>query len=168
VEAQRGLSASAVCGPSRQPAGTGVQKHLLEPQTAGQFERDMNRSPQNVRQLVQTSQNQSAEPLATNAAKHNFIFVKCTDINSGSQSRVSQRFLLFSNIPRARANDWKPPFANTTSNKANGRIFGFSYLSRRYLSLAIWSARIGIDPCGTPISLIDAASYLPRKIFLRA
>ena len=42
--------------------------HLLELETTGQFERGMNRSPQNIRQLAETGQNQSAEPLATNAA----------------------------------------------------------------------------------------------------
>ena len=41
-------------GRERQPVGTGVQKHLLEPETAGQFERGMNRNPQNARQRVQT------------------------------------------------------------------------------------------------------------------
>jgi hypothetical protein len=39
VEALCGLPAGTVCGPSRQPLGTGVQMRVLEPETAGEFER---------------------------------------------------------------------------------------------------------------------------------
>jgi hypothetical protein len=55
-------------GASGQPIGTGVQKYLLEPETAGQFECGMNLRLQNVRRLVAAGQNPSAEPLATTAA----------------------------------------------------------------------------------------------------
>jgi hypothetical protein len=51
-----------------QPAGTGVQKHLLEPETSDQFERDMNRSLQNTRRRAEVRQNRSVAPLATDAA----------------------------------------------------------------------------------------------------
>jgi len=71
VEAKRKLSASTVCGPSGQPAGTGVQKYLLEPETAGQFERGMNWSLQNVRRRVEIGQKPSTEPLATDTANTN-------------------------------------------------------------------------------------------------
>ncbi len=37
VETERGLPAGAGCEASRQPAGTGVQMHLLELETAGHF-----------------------------------------------------------------------------------------------------------------------------------
>jgi hypothetical protein len=42
--------------------------HLLEPQTAGQFERGMNRHPQNARRPVGIGLNRSAEPHAPDAA----------------------------------------------------------------------------------------------------
>ena len=42
--------------------------YLLEPETAGQFERGMNGHARNARQLAETGQNRSGQPLATDAA----------------------------------------------------------------------------------------------------
>jgi hypothetical protein len=42
--------------------------HLLELETTGQFERGMNRSHKNVRQLAETDQNRSAESLPADTA----------------------------------------------------------------------------------------------------
>ena len=68
MEAERRLSAGALCGARTQPIGTGVQMHLLELETTGQFERGMNRSPQNIRQLAETGQNQIDERLPSDTA----------------------------------------------------------------------------------------------------
>ncbi len=68
VEAQRGLPAGAVCGTRTQPAGTGVQMHLLELETAGQFECGMKPDAPNVSGPVGTGQNRSGQTLVTSAA----------------------------------------------------------------------------------------------------
>jgi hypothetical protein len=54
VETERGLSAGAVCGTRSQPLGTGVQKHLLEPETAGQPECRMKTHAPNIRRRAGT------------------------------------------------------------------------------------------------------------------
>lgn len=41
VETEHGLSAGAVCRTGTQPGGVGVQEHLLESQTAGDFDHGM-------------------------------------------------------------------------------------------------------------------------------
>jgi hypothetical protein len=42
--------------------------HLLELETTGQFERGMNRSPQNLRRLAETGQNRNDERLSADTA----------------------------------------------------------------------------------------------------
>ena len=51
------------------PVGTGVQKHLLEPQTPGQFEGRLTSNSQNASCWVETSQNRGDLPRATDTAK---------------------------------------------------------------------------------------------------
>ena len=68
MEAERRLSASKISGAGAQSFGTGVQMYQLESETTGDFERGMNRDPQNACRPAETGLNRSAQPLATNAA----------------------------------------------------------------------------------------------------
>ena len=64
VEAERGLSAGALCGARTQPVGTGVQMRVLESEAVGQFERRLKHRAWNTVGPVETGQKPADRHLA--------------------------------------------------------------------------------------------------------